>query len=295
MNQEQWLRMKDGMGFIAALDQSGGSTPKTLKAYGIEESEYHNDDEMFSLIHEMRTRVITSKSFKSDKILAAILFENTMNRKIDGKYTADYLWNEKRILPILKVDKGLGEVSNGVRMMNPISNLDELLDQAVKRHIFGTKMRSVIMEANPDGIAAVVKQQFDIGKIIAKKGLVPIIEPEVDIFSKDKYVSEKYLRQEILNQLMELSGDVKVMLKLSIPELPDFYEPLINHEKILRVVALSGGYKRNEANEKLKQNHGMIASFSRALLQDLKKDQTDKEFDQSLKKAIDSIYDASVT
>jgi len=295
MNEKQLLKMRDGQGFIAALDQSGGSTPKTLKAYGIKDGAYHNDDEMFALIHQMRTRVITSQSFNSDKILAAILFENTMDRKIEGKYTADYLWDVKKVVPILKIDKGLAEVTNGVKLMKPIPGLDALLDRAVERNIFGTKMRSVITEANPEGIHEIVKQQFEIGLQIANKGLVPIIEPEVDIFSKDKYVSEKYLRQEILDQLMLLPKDVKVMLKLSLPDIPDFYQPLIENEHVVRVVALSGGYERHEANDKLKQNHGMIASFSRALLQDLRDGLSDQEFDQKLKEAIDSIFEASIT
>ncbi len=295
MNKEQFERMGKGLGFIAALDQSGGSTPKTLKAYGIEENRYHNEDEMFALIHEMRTRVITSQSFTNDKILGAILFENTMDRKIEGKFTADYLWDVKGVVPFLKIDKGLADPNQGVRLLKPIPGLDDLLDRAVEKNIFGTKMRSVILEANPEGIHEVVKQQFEIGLQIAKKGLVPIIEPEVDIFSKDKYTSEKYLRQEILNQLAQLPDDVKIMLKLSLPDLPDFYQPLIEDSHVLRVVALSGGYERTEANEKLKDNHQMIASFSRALLQDLRDDQDVNTFDQNLKETIDSIYEASIT
>ncbi len=295
MNQEQLMRMENGLGFIAALDQSGGSTPKTLKAYGVSDKQYKSEDEMYGLIHEMRTRVIKSKSFTNEKILAAILFENTMDRKIDGLFTADFLWEKKKIVPILKVDKGLAEIQQGVQIMKPMPNLEELLDKAVERHIFGTKMRSVIKEANPDGIKKVVDQQFEIGLKILNKGLVPIIEPEVDIHSTDKQKSEDILRAELLEQLDQLPKGTKVMLKLSIPTVPNYYEPLIDHPHVLRVVALSGGYERDEANELLAKNHRMIASFSRALLQDLRYKITDKTFDRRLYEAIDTIYDASIT
>ena len=295
MNQEQLMRMENGLGFIAALDQSGGSTPKTLKAYGVSDKQYKSEDEMYGLIHEMRTRVIKSESFTNEKILAAILFENTMDRKIDGLFTADFLWDKKKIVPILKVDKGLAEIHQGVQIMKPMPNLEELLDKAVERHIFGTKMRSVIKEANPDGIKKVVDQQFEIGLKILNKGLIPIIEPEVDIHSIDKQKSEDVLRAEILEHLDQLPKGIKVMLKLSIPTVPNYYEPLIEHPNVLRVVALSGGYDRDVANELLAKNHRMIASFSRALLQDLKYKITDKTFDRRLYKAIDSIYDASIT
>jgi len=295
MNQEQMLKMRDGQGFIAALDQSGGSTPKTLKAYGINDDAYQNEEEMYQIIHQMRTRVITSKAFTSDKILGAILFENTMDRKIESKLTADYLWDVKKVIPFLKIDKGLAELQNGVQMMKPIPGLDALLDKAVKRNIFGTKMRSVIKEANPEGIQNIVNQQFEIGLKIARKGLMPIIEPEVDIHAKDKYVSEKYLRQSILDALINLPKNVKVMLKLTLPDIANFYQPLIENEHVLRVVALSGGYEREIANEKLKDNHQMIASFSRALLQDLRDNQSEKVFNSKLENAINSIYKASLT
>jgi fructose-bisphosphate aldolase class I len=295
MNQEQTLKMSNGLGFIAALDQSGGSTPKTLKAYGVNDDAYHNEEEMYALIHEMRTRVITSQSFTSEKILGAILFENTMDRKIEEKLTADYLWDVKKVVPFLKIDKGLAAIEDGVQVMKRIPGLDALLDKAVKRNIFGTKMRSVIKEANPKGIQKIVDQQFEIGLQIANKGLMPIIEPEVDIFSKDKEVSEKYLRQNILDALNKLPKGVKVMLKLTLPNVANFYQPLIENEHVLRVVALSGGYERHVANQKLKENHNMIASFSRALLQDLRDGQSKEEFNNHLKDAIDSIYEASIS
>ncbi|MFA6800653.1 MAG: fructose bisphosphate aldolase [Acholeplasmataceae bacterium] len=294
MNQKQLLRMKDGLGFIAALDQSGGSTPKTLKAYGVPDGSFNNDDEMYALIHQMRTRVIKSEAFTHEKILGAILFENTMDRKIDDLYTADYLWDKKQVIPFLKIDKGLADIDKGVQVMKPIPGLDSLLDRAIKKHVFGTKMRSVIKEANPEGIKNIVDQQFEIGLQIAKKGLVPIIEPEVDIFSKDKEKSEDILKVEILKQLNNLPKDIKVMLKLSIPTKPNFYKECIEHPNVLRVVALSGGYERDVANRLLALNDDMIASFSRALLQDLRYQQTNAEFNQSLKDAIDSIYNASV-
>lgn len=295
MNQQQLDRMRTGKGFIAALDQSGGSTPKALMQYGIDKDRYHSDEEMFALVHEMRTRIIKSPAFTSDHVLAAILFENTMDRKIDEKYTADYLWEKKGIVPFLKVDKGLAPVENGVQMMVPINGLDDLLKRAVIRHIFGTKMRSVIKEANEKGIKAIVEQQFTLGKQIAAHGLVPILEPEVDIKSADKETSERLLKEEIKHQLKTLKDDVKVMFKLSIPTQDDFYKDLMDDSHVVRVVALSGGYSRQEANERLSRNHGLIASFSRALAEGLTAQQTDAEFNALLKTSILAIYEASIT
>lgn len=295
MSKERLERMQYGQGFIAALDQSGGSTPKALRLYGIDESKYHNDEEMFDFIHEMRTRIITSPAFTKEHILAAILFENTMNRKICGEYSADYLWNVKGILPILKVDKGLAPLENGVQLMKPITNLDALLIKAKQRHIFGTKMRSVIKEANPKGISEIVEQQFAIGHQIALAGLVPILEPEIDIHAPDKKACETLLKEEILKHLMMLDDNIHIMFKLTLPDVPDFYRELIEDPHVVRVVALSGGYTRQEANEKLAQNHGLIASFSRALTQGLRFDQSDDDFHEMLKKSITSIYEASIT
>jgi len=295
MNIEQLDRMHSGKGFIAALDQSGGSTPKALAQYGIQESSYSNEEEMYTLVHEMRTRIIKSPAFESNYILGAILFENTMDRKINGQWTADYLWEKKNIIPFLKVDKGLADLANGVQLMKPISNLDELLTRAVERNIFGTKMRSVIKEANTEGIREVVQQQFAVGKQIFEKGLVPIIEPEVDIYSTDKEKSEEILKEEIKKQLSSLDKEVKVMLKLSIPTVNNFYEELMSDSHVVRVVALSGGYSEEEANHKLAQNHGLIASFSRALSEGLSAGQSDEEFNSKLSKTIKEIYDASIT
>ncbi|UUW11598.1 fructose bisphosphate aldolase [Flavobacterium plurextorum] len=295
MNNEQLNRMQSGKGFIAALDQSGGSTPKALAQYGIQESSFSNDEEMYTLVHEMRTRIIKSPAFDSEYILGAILFENTMDRKIDGLWTADYLWEKKQIVPFLKVDKGLAELTNGVQLMKPISNLDELLTRAVERNVFGTKMRSFIKEANAAGIREVVEQQFAVGIQIFKKGLIPIIEPEVDIYSADKTKSEEILKEEILKQLNALDKDVKVMLKLSIPTVNDFYSELMSNQNVVRVVALSGGYSREDANDRLAQNHGLIASFSRALSEGLSADQSDNDFNNTLKQTIKAIYDASIT
>ncbi|WP_077623727.1 fructose bisphosphate aldolase [Sediminibacillus massiliensis] len=294
MNNSQFDKIKNGKGFIAALDQSGGSTPKALAEYGVPESSYSNEDEMFDLVHEMRTRIITSPAFDSAHILGAILFEQTMDREIEGKFTGDYLAEEKGIVPFLKVDKGLAEEENGVQLMKPIHDLDETLGRATDRHIFGTKMRSVIKEPNPTGIKAVVDQQFDIGKKIIASGLVPIIEPEVDVYSKDKQKSEEILREEIIEHLNGLSEEENVMLKLSIPTQPNAYKELIEHPRVVRVVALSGGYSREEANERLKENDGLIASFSRALAADLSAGQSDEEFNSALQEAVNSIYDASV-
>ncbi|BAC15201.1 fructose-bisphosphate aldolase [Oceanobacillus iheyensis HTE831] len=294
MNQKQLEQMKTSKGFIAALDQSGGSTPKALAAYGIPEDSYNNEDEMFDLVHEMRTRIITSKAFDSDSIIGAILFEQTMDREIEGMYTGDYLAEKKGIVPFLKVDKGLAEETNGVQLMKPIDNLDETLRRANERNIFGTKMRSVIKQANPKAIKEVVDQQFDIGKKIIAAGLVPIIEPEVDIHSPEKEKCEDLLKAEIINHLNQLSEDENVMLKLTIPTKKNLYKELIDHPRVVRVVALSGGYSTDVANEKLKENNGLIASFSRALSQDLNADQSDEDFNLALEKAVKSIYDASV-
>ncbi len=294
MMNEQLVRMHTGKGFIAALDQSGGSTPKALKLYGIDESQYHNDDEMFDLVHEMRTRIMTSPAFTSEHILAAILFENTMDRKVEGEYTADYLWLKKGILPILKVDQGLSELAHGVQLMKPIPDLDDLLKRAKERHIFGTKMRSVIKQADEEGIKAIVDQQFEVGLRIYTAGFVPILEPEVDIFSADKEKSEAILKREIKRHLALLEDDVRVMFKLSIPSVDGFYSDLMEDQHVVRVVALSGGYSRDEANERLSRNPGLIASFSRALSQGLNVNQTPAEFDQLLKTSIDSIYKASI-
>ena len=286
--------MHSGKGFIAALDQSGGSTPKALSQYGVQENQYSNEEEMYTLVHEMRTRIIKSPAFDSHYILGAILFENTMDRKIDGQWTADYLWEKKHIIPFLKVDKGLAELANGVQLMKPISNLNELLDHAVERKIFGTKMRSVIKEANQKGIQEVVKQQFEVGLQIFEKGLVPIIEPEVDIYSADKEKSEQILKDEIQKQLNSLDKEVKVMLKLSIPTVNNFYSDLMSDPHVVRVVALSGGYSREDANEKLAENHGLIASFSRALSEGLSAGQSDAEFNSQLGNSIKEIYEASI-
>ncbi|WP_182200175.1 fructose bisphosphate aldolase [Paraliobacillus salinarum] len=294
MLESQLETMKNGNGFIAALDQSGGSTPKALADYGISKDSYSTDEEMFELVHEMRTRIITSPAFNSDQILGAILFEQTMDSKIDNRYTADYLANVKGIVPFLKVDKGLADEENGVQVMKPIPNLDALLKRANERGIFGTKMRSVIKKANQLAIKEVVDQQFEIGKQIIHAGLVPIIEPEVDIHSPEKELAEEMLKTEILKHLDKLSSEEQVMLKLSIPTKPNLYKELVDHPQVVRVVALSGGYSREEANSKLKENDGIIASFSRALSQDLNANQTDEAFDEELRKAVNSIYDASV-
>jgi fructose-bisphosphate aldolase class I len=295
INIAQLDRMQSGKGFIAALDQSGGSTPKALSQYGVEEGSYTNDEEMYALVHEMRTRIIKSPEFNSEYILGAILFENTIDRKIDGQWTADYLWEKKNIVPFLKVDKGLADLINGVQLMKPISDLDELLTRAVEKNVFGTKMRSVIKEANAEGIREVVEQQFKVGKQIFQKGLVPIIEPEVDIYSADKEKSEEILKEEIKKQLNLLDNDVKVMLKLSIPTVTDFYRELMLDPHVVRVVALSGGYGQDEANEKLAQNHGLIASFSRALSEGLSAGQSDDVFNNKLGKSIKDIYTSSIT
>ncbi len=293
MNTAQFDRMKNGNGFIAALDQSGGSTPKALADYGVSEDTYANEDEMFDRVHQMRTRIITSPAFDSDKILGTILFEQTMDREVEGKYTADYL-ADNGIVPFLKVDKGLADKENGVQLMKPIHDLDETLRRANERNIFGTKMRSVIHESNQSGIEAVVNQQFEIAKRILDYDLIPIIEPEVNIKSEDKEKSEEILKDEILKHLNALSEDENVMLKLSIPTKANTFKELIDHPRVVRVVALSGGYSREDANEKLKENDGLIASFSRALIADLNANQSQEEFNNALKQAVDVIYDASV-
>ena len=295
MNTEQLEKIANGSGFIAALDQSGGSTPKALKAYGIEESEYNDDIEMFDRIHEMRTRIITSQSFSGTRILGAILFENTMDRSIDGMGSADYLWNVKGVVPFLKVDKGLADERQGVQLMKPIDGLGSLLDKALGNRIFGTKMRSVIKSADEDGINAVVDQQFEIGNEILQAGLMPIIEPEVDIHSPEKSACEGLMRDAILRNLELLSEGETVMLKLTLPEKDNFYSGLVESEKILRVVALSGGYSREEANARMSRNSGVVASFSRALTEGLSAQQSQSEFDGLLNSSIQSIFDASNT
>ncbi len=294
MDQKQLDLMKNDKGFIAALDQSGGSTPGALEGYGIAEDEYDTEEEMFDLIHAMRTRVITSPSFTSEHILGSILFKHTMNNKMEGKYTADYLWEEKGILPILKVDQGKEEKENGVQLMKPMTELDDLLEEARKYNIFGTKMRSVIHSANAQGIKDIVAQQFEYGKKIYDAGFIPILEPEVNIHSEDKAESEKILKEEIMKLLRDLD-DEKFIFKLTIPSESDFYKEVIEHPNVVRVVALSGGYSQEDAVNKLAENHNMIASFSRALLQDLHFDQSDEEFDKVLKDAAVKIYEASIT
>ena len=295
MNQDQLEKVRTADGFIAALDQSGGSTPKALRLYGIPESEYSGDAEMFDKVHEMRARIMTSKSFGGDRILGAILFEMTMDREVEGKPTAHYLWEEKNVVPFLKTDKGLAEEKDGVQLMKTFPELDSLLDRGVEKGLFGTKMRSVVKLANEAGVKAVVDQQFEIGKRIVGKGLVPIIEPEVDIHSPEKAGAEDLLKASILEHLNGLGSDEKVMLKLTIPDKNDFYKECIEHPNIVRVVALSGGYTRDDANEKLARNHGMIASFSRALTEGLTAQQSQAEFDKMLDESIQSIFDASRT
>lgn len=294
MNEVQLKRMHEGNGFIAALDQSGGSTPKALKLYGIDESQYHDEKEMFELVHKMRTRIITSKAFTSEHIVAAILFEHTMDSKMQGKYTADYLLEEKGILPILKVDKGLAPEEEGVQIMKHIPDLDELLERAKERHIFGTKMRSVIKLANEEGIHEIVGQQFGVGMQIIKKGLVPILEPEVDIHSPEKEKAEKILKRELLKYLDKTPPEARLMFKLSLPTKNGYYSELLKDPRVVRVVALSGGYSRAEANTLLSKNPGIIASFSRALTQGLSDAQSQDEFDKMLTESIREIYDASI-
>lgn len=288
-------KVQTTVGFIAALDQSGGSTPKALKLYGVDESAYSNDDEMFACVHAMRTRIVTSPAFEGKRVLGAILFENTLDREIGGKSSAHFLWQEKQIVPFLKVDKGLADEDNGAQVMKPIPDLDALLAKATAQDVFGTKMRSVIKMANAKGVEAVVEQQFAVGKQIIDAGLVPIIEPEVDINSPEKAAAEALLKDAILKELDALSDTQNVMLKLTLPEQANFYAELIAHPRVLKVVALSGGYSRDDANNKLRENNSMIASFSRALTQGLSAQQTDSDFDSELDSTIQAIYDASNT
>ena len=294
MNEQQAEKVRKGDGFIAALDQSGGSTPKALALYGVDESAYSSEDEMFDLMHAMRTRIIKSPSFSGDRILGAILFEMTMDRQIDGKETAAYLWEDKGVVPFLKVDKGLADEADGVQLMKPIPGLDDLLRRAVDKGVFGTKMRSVVATANRAGVEAIVAQQFELARQILDAGLVPIVEPEVLITSPTKAEAESMLKAAILEHLDRL-GDEEVMLKLTLPSEDDFYRDLVEHPKVLRVVALSGGYPRDEANEILARNHGVIASFSRALTENLSAKQSDEEFDAALAGTIGGIYEASLT
>jgi len=295
MNQEQVAKVREGKGFIAALDQSGGSTPKALALYGVSADAFSNDDEMFTRVHEMRTRIVTSPSFSGERVLGAILFEDTMDRQIEGKESADYLWSVKGVVPFLKVDKGLAEDADGAQVMKPNPGLDELLGRAVAKGVFGTKMRSVIKTADPVGVAAVVDQQFEVGRQILGQGLVPIIEPEVDIHSPQKAEAEALLKTAIVDQLASLDADQLIMLKLTLPEADGFYAELVQHPNVLKVVALSGGYSRQEANERLARNAGVIASFSRALTEGLSAQQTDEAFDAALDASIASIYEASIT
>ena len=291
----QQRKIKVQPGFIAALDQSGGSTPKALRAYGIKEDAWTNDDQMFSLVHQMRARIITSPSFNGDRILGAILFEGTMDRDIEGKPTADYLWNVKRVVPFLKVDKGLAAEEDGVQLMKPMPDLSALLTKANSKRIYGTKMRSVISQANAAGIQAVVSQQFEVAAQILAAGLMPIIEPEVDIHCPDKAGAESLLKASILEKLNQLPAGKVVMLKLTLPERDDSHAELIKHPAVLKVVALSGGYSREEGNARLRRNRGVVASFSRALVEGLSAQQTDAEFDAMLDESIQSIYEASYT
>ena len=294
MNSAQLAQMKSGKGFIAALDQSGGSTPKALSLYGIEPNTYSGEAAMFDLVHQMRTRIIKSPSFTSQRVIGVILFEMTMDRQIDGLGSAEFLWQKKNIVPFLKVDNGLADEKDGAQVMKPIPELDARLASAISHGVFGTKMRSVIKQANAAGVKAVVEQQFEIGKQICAKGLVPIIEPEVDIKCPDKAAAEDLLLAELIKHLDKLSDDQNVMLKLTLPEKAGLYTPLTNHPRVVRVVALSGGYSRDHANEVLAKNPNVIASFSRALSEGLTAQQTDSEFDAMIDKTIQAIYEASV-
>lgn len=293
--ENQLEKIRTAPGFIAALDQSGGSTPRALASYGIGEDEWDGEDEMFDAVHAMRTRIVTSPSFGGDRVLGAILFEGTMDRSVEGQPTGTYLWEQKRVVPFLKVDKGLAALEDGVQLMKPMPGLDATLERAKGLGIFGTKMRSVVKEANADGIAAIVAQQFEVGRQILAHGLVPILEPEVDIHSPDKAEIERILRDEIMKGLDALDDDQKVMLKLTIPEADGFYTPCIEHPKVVKVVALSGGYSREEANERLARQPGMVASFSRALMEGMSAQQTDEEFNAGLDASIESIFRASMT
>jgi len=295
MNQEMLSQMKSGKGFIAALDQSGGSTPKALKLYGLDETSYSNESEMFDRIHEMRTRLITSPAFNGERVIGAILFEMTMDRSIEGLGSAEYLWQRKHVVPFLKVDNGLADEVDGVQLMKPIPQLGARIESANRHGVFGTKMRSVINLANSSGIRSIVAQQFEFGKEIIAGGLVPIIEPEVNIKSAEKQEAEVILKQELLEFVSSLSADQNIMLKLSLPTEADLYKELVAHPRVVRVVALSGGYSRDEANALLSKNHGVIASFSRALTEGLTAQQSDSEFNAALDRTIQSIYEASLT
>jgi fructose-bisphosphate aldolase, class I len=295
LNAQQLQKMKTHPGFIAALDQSGGSTPNALRLYGIKEGAWSNEEEMFAIVHQMRTRIITSPSFTGERLLAAILFENTMDRDIQGQPTADYLWNVKRVVPFLKIDEGLAAEKDGVQLMKPMPRLAALLDKATAKGIFGTKMRSVIKQANATGIKDIVSQQFEVAGQISAAGLVPIIEPEVDIRCPEKAKAEEVLKAAILEDLNALPVDQLVMLKLTLPEQDDFYAPCVSHPNVVRVVALSGGYSREEANKRLRRNHGIVASFSRALVEGLTAQQSDAEFNALLDTYIQSIFEASNT
>ena len=292
---EQLAKVKNDKGFIAALDQSGGSTPKALKLYGVDETAWKDEKGMYDVVHSMRTRIITSPAFSGKRLIGAILFENTMDRDIEGTPTPTYLWEKKGVVPFLKVDKGLADEQDGVQLMKPIPGLDALLKKAKAKNVFGTKMRSVIKQADPHGIEKVVKQQFELGKQILAAGLVPIIEPEVDIKTPNKDQAEELLKAAILKELNALKPDQRVMLKLTIPDKDNLYADLIEHKNVLRVVALSGGYSRDEANKRLARNNGMTASFSRALAEGLKAQQSDKEFNAALDASVESIYRASIT
>lgn len=294
MNNEMLQQMRSGKGFIAALDQSGGSTPKALKLYGIEENTYSGEAAMFDLMHAMRSRLIKSPSFNGNRVIGAILFEMTMERMIDGLGSAEYLWQKKHVVPFLKVDNGLADEKDGVQLMKPIPELQARIAAANKHGVFGTKMRSVINLANSAGVDAVVKQQFEVGKELIAGGLVPIIEPEVNIKSPEKVEAENLLKKALLDHANSLSGDQNIMLKLSIPTVANLYKELVDHPRVVRVVALSGGYSRDEANKLLAQNNGIIASFSRALVEGLTAQQSDEEFDRALDASIQSIYDASI-
>ena len=293
--EQQQRKIRTQPGFLAALDQSGGSTPKALAAYGIKENAWSNEEEMFALVHQMRARIITTPSFNGDRILGAILFEGTMDRDIEGQPTADYLWTKQRVVPFLKVDKGLADERDGAHLMKPMPNLSALLSKANSKHIFGTKMRSVINQANAAGVKAVVQQQFEVAAQILAAGLMPIIEPEVDIHCPDKAGAEKLLKAALIEHLNALPANQLVMLKLTLPEQDDFYTELVEHPKVLKVVALSGGYSREEGNNRLRRQHGVVASFSRALVEGLFAQQSDKEFDDLLDAAIQSIFEASVS
>jgi fructose-bisphosphate aldolase class I len=295
IKEQQQRKIKTQPGFIAALDQSGGSTPKALANYGIKEGAWSNEEQMFALVHQMRARIITSPSFNGDRILAAILFEGTMDRDIEGQPTADYLWNVKRVVPFLKVDKGLADEKDGVHLMKPMPRLAALLNKANAKRIFGTKMRSVINQANAAGVQAVVNQQFEVAAQILAAGLVPIVEPEVDIRCPEKAAAEALLKGAILEKLDKLPAGQSVMVKITLPERDDFYADCVKHPKVLKVVALSGGYSRQEGNDRLRRNHGVVASFSRALVEGLSAQQSDAEFDATLDAAIQSIFEASIT